>query len=138
MVLRVVIAACASARGASRAIFDSAASNHWTLLASSHVVSEIDTNLETLPGEGTRHWDVLRPSVTLVPDVLTFEWSAVFGQAKDRPILFTAAACADVLLTLDRRSFRDLLGGTFYGLALLKPGEFLQRERTNCSLHVAM
>lgn len=125
----VVIAACASARGASRAIFGSAANNHWMLLASSYVVSEIEANLETLSGEGARQWDVLRPAITLVPDVLTFEWIAVFGQAKDRPILFTAAACADVLLTLDRRSFHDLLGGAFYGLSLLKPGDFLQRER---------
>lgn len=101
----------------------------WTLLPNGYVVSEIDANLDTLPGEGARRWDVLRPSMTLVSDVLTFEWIAIFGQVKDRPILYTAAACADVLLTLDRRSFRDLLGGAFYGLALLKPGDFLQRER---------
>jgi hypothetical protein len=34
-----------------------------------------------------------------------------------------------VLLTLDRREFTDLLGTSFYGLAILKPGDFLQRER---------
>jgi hypothetical protein len=38
-------------------------------------------------------------------------------------------AWAEVLLTLDRRDFADLLGGSFYGLAILTPGEFLQRER---------
>jgi hypothetical protein len=43
--------------------------------------------------------------------------------------LFTAAAWADVLLTLDRHDFGDLLGGAFYGLAILKPGDFLKRER---------
>ena len=62
--------------------------------------------------------------------MLTFEWPTVFAPARDRPILFTAAAWADVLLTLDRRDFADLLGTSFYGLAILKPGDFLQRERT--------
>ncbi len=125
----VVIAACASSLGASRAIFDGATENHWTLVTSSYVLSEIDANLDTFPDEFAAHWDALRHSIKLVPDVLTFEWIAVFSQAKDRPILYTAAASADVLLTLDGRSFRDLLGGEFYGLALLKPGDFLQRER---------
>jgi hypothetical protein len=49
--------------------------------------------------------------------------------AKDRPILFTAAAWADVLLTLDRHDFGNLLGGAFYGLVILNPGDFLKRER---------
>jgi hypothetical protein len=61
--------------------------------------------------------------------VVTFEWATVFAACKDRPILFTAAAWADVLLTLDRHDFADLLGGTFYGLEILKPGDFLKRER---------
>jgi carbamoylphosphate synthase small subunit len=30
--------------------------------------------------------------------------------AKNKPVLITAAACADLLLTLDRRNFRTLLG----------------------------
>ena len=53
----------------------------------------------------------------------------MFAPARDRPILFTASAWAEVLLTLDRRDFTDLLGTSFYGLAILKPGDFLQRER---------
>lgn len=61
--------------------------------------------------------------------MLTFEWPAVFAPARDRPILFTASAWAEVLLTLDRRDFADLLGTSFYELAILKPGDFLQRER---------
>jgi len=66
----------------------------------------------------------------VVPDILSFEWAAVLVPAKDRPILFTATAWSDVLLTLDRRDFGDLLGGLFYGLPIMKPGDFLQRERT--------
>ena len=34
-----------------------------------------------------------------------------------------------MLLTLDRRDFRDLLGQTIYGLRVLTPGEFLRIER---------
>jgi hypothetical protein len=44
-------------------------------------------------------------SLAKVADVLAFEWATVFAPAKDRPILFTAAAWADALLTLDRRDF---------------------------------
>ena len=57
------------------------------------------------------------------------EWPVVFGPSKDRPILFTAAAFGDVLLTLDRNDFGPLMGTGFYGLAVLTPGNFLRRER---------
>jgi hypothetical protein len=60
----------------------------------------------------------------------------VFATAKDRPILFSAPACADVLLTLVRGDL-DPLGGEFYGLAILTPGSFLQRERTAGRLKTA-
>jgi hypothetical protein len=64
-----------------------------------------------------------------VDDVLTLDRAVVFEPAKDRPILFTALAWADVLLTLDRADFGALLGSTFYGLAIVTPGLFLERER---------
>jgi hypothetical protein len=62
-------------------------------------------------------------------DVLTLDRPVVFGPAKDRPILFSAMAWADVLLTLDRSDFGHLMDTTFYGLLVLKPGVFLERER---------
>ena len=34
-----------------------------------------------------------------------------------------------MLLTLDLRDFRDLLGQTLYGLRVLTPGNFLRIER---------
>jgi len=34
-----------------------------------------------------------------------------------------------VLLTLDRSDFGSMLGNTFYGLSILTPGMFLERER---------
>jgi hypothetical protein len=53
----------------------------------------------------------------------------VFHAAKDRPILFSAPAWADVLLTLDRGDFEGLMDKPFYGLLVFKPGVFLERER---------
>ncbi len=63
-------------------------------------------------------------------DVLTLDRASVFEPAKYRPILFSALAWSQVLLTLDRADFGKLFGGTFYGLSILTPGMFLERERT--------
>lgn len=62
-------------------------------------------------------------------DVLTIDRPAVFAAAKDRPILFSALACADVLLTYDTGDFEGLLGRSFYELGVLTLGNFLDRER---------
>lgn len=62
-------------------------------------------------------WLRLRNRLQLVDDVLTIDKPAVFPVTKDRPILFSALATADVLLTLDRVDFGRLLGTRFYGLA---------------------
>jgi hypothetical protein len=74
-------------------------------------------------------WNVLRVKLRAVPDAVTFPWISSLLPGKDRPILYTAAAWAEVLLTLDRKHFHDLLGQSFYGLEILKPGEFLFHER---------
>jgi hypothetical protein len=36
---------------------------------------------------------------------------------------------AEVLLTLDRGDFASVMGTNFYGLEVLTPGDFLERER---------
>jgi hypothetical protein len=68
--------------------------------------------------------------LAVMDDVLTLDRLVVFPSAKDRPILFSALAWAEVLLMLDRGDFGALLGTTFYGLRVLKPGSFLEQERT--------
>ena len=93
------------------------------------MLREIQANLVGLPSGATRTWLTLRPLVTVEGDELTFPWPVDFGAAKDRPVLFSALAAADVLLTLDRRDFGRLLGGQIYGLWVLTPGAFLRRER---------
>jgi hypothetical protein len=62
-------------------------------------------------------------------DVLTLGLPVVFPAGKDRPILFSALAWADILLTLDWGDFGGLMDKPFYGLLVLKPGLFLERER---------
>jgi hypothetical protein len=125
----VLLAASGSERGASREIFRLASLNGWVLLATPYVVEELLTNLPRLPARATADWAWLRPNLIIMDDVLTLDRAAVFEPAKDRPILFSALAWAEVLLTLDRQDFGALLGGAFYGLDILTPGVFLQRER---------
>ena len=43
--------------------------------------------------------------------------------------MISALAWADVLLTSAAEIFAELLGRSFYDWAVLKPGDFLQRER---------
>lgn len=125
----MAIAASLSATGASRLIFLNAAANGWRLLVSPWVLREVRDNLADNPPEFARTWLSLRHNVVVEEDEFTFGWPIVFEAAKDKPVLFSALDCADVLLTLDRRDFRDLLGETIYGLHVLTPGEFLRGER---------
>lgn len=125
----VAIAASLSATGASREVFNHAASQGWRLLVSPWVLREVRDNLANKPPEAARTWVLLRAKATVEYDELTFDWPIVFEASKDKPVLFSALACADVLLTLDRRDFRELLGQTIYGMSVLTPGEFLRIER---------
>ena len=125
----VLLSACASAQGASREIFRLATGNGWSLLATPYVVEEVVRNLPAFPVEASADWIPLRRQLVLLDDVLTLDRPAVFPAGKDRPVLFGALAWADVLLTLDRADFGSVLGNEFYGLPVLKPGMFLERER---------
>jgi hypothetical protein len=125
----VLLAASGSAAGASHEIFRRAPVNDWTLVATPYVLEEVLRNLPDLPPSATAEWARLRPALVVMDDVLTITLPAVFPVAKDRPILFSALAWADVLLTLDQGDFGTLLGQSFYGLPILRPGEFLGRER---------
>lgn len=125
----VVLAACGRSTGASHALFEAAHRNGWILMASPYVLSEVGANLPRLGGAASQVWGRLRSKLLLVRDVWTIDRPAVFGPAKDRPVLFTAAAWAQVLLTLDRGDFGALMSTGFYGLIVITPGDFLERER---------
>lgn len=76
-----------------------------------------------------QEWKSLRARVVVEKDEFIFHRPLVFDIAKDKPVLVTALACADVLLTLDRRDFAPLIGQTVYGLRVRTPGGFLREER---------
>lgn len=125
----VLLAASGSSRGASREIFHRAPVCGWVLLATPYVIEEVLANLANFPDAAMADWARLRLDLALMDDVLTLDQAAVFESVKDRPILFGALAWSEVLLTLDRDDFGAQLGGMFYGLSILTPGMFLERER---------
>ena len=125
----VLLAACRSKSGASRAILDIAAIQGWKLIASPWVRNEVEKNLSKFPFETTATWAGLRSRISLADDVVSIDRALVFPASKDRPVLITALAWADVLLTLDREDFIKVLGSSCYGLPILLPSEFLIRER---------
>ena len=125
----VILAACGRPQGASRAIFDLHDQAGWRLLASSYVINEVRTNVPRLGSTAVEAWAECATRLVRVEDKLVFDWPVVFGPSKDRPILFSAAAFADILLTLDWGDFGPLMGTGFYGLPIMKPGPFLERER---------
>lgn len=130
----VALAACGRPAGASRAIFNAASVNGWDLVSSSYSITEVTRNLGKLPGTAASEWQMIASRLRLVRDVWTSDRPAVFGVAKDRPVLFTAAAWADVLLTLDTADFLCLLGDRFYALHVLTPGLFLEWQRATGEL----
>jgi predicted nucleic acid-binding protein len=125
----VLLAACGSGKGASREIFRRAPKQPWTLITIPYVLEEVARNLRNLPPQASADWVRLRRQLRIEDNVLSLDRPAVFVPAKDRPILFSALAWSDVLLTLDTRDFGELLDKEFYGLAVLRPGAFLERER---------
>ena len=125
----VLLAAAASHRGAWREIFRLASPNEWVMITTAYVVDEVLRNLPDFPPVVSAEWARLRLELLLMEDVVTVDRPAVFSAGKDRPILFSALAWADVLLTLDSADFGKFLGSSFYGMPVLRPGQFLLSER---------
>jgi predicted nucleic acid-binding protein len=131
----VLLAAAKSSEGASRALFDYAPETGWTLLASPWVNGETVHNLDKFESDVRKAWQRLEPKLSLVADVVSLDRALVFPVPKDRPVLITALAWADVLLTLDRADFINLLGSSCYGMPIMTPSDFLERERAAGRLH---
>ena len=127
----VLLAAAGSASGASRGVFDYATAQRWQLVSSPWALGEVSRNLPDLPADAAHDWARIRRKVTIVADVLVLDRPVVFRASKDRPILFSALAAADVLLTLDKTDFATVLGGSFYGLRVRLPYYFLEEERAS-------
>jgi len=122
----VLLAAAGSPMGGSAAILDRRGASGWTLQASPYVLGEVERNLDLMPAGAEARWQRLRGEIAVVRDILTLDRPVVFAPAKDRPVLFSALAWSDVLLTLDAADFAGLLGSSFYGLEILTPGDLLR------------
>ena len=125
----VILAACSSASGASFEVIRRAPANSWALITTPYVQSEVARNISRLSPGADASWNAIIPQLRVCADILVFDRPAIFSPAKDRPILFSAFAYADVLLTLDQNDFGSFMDRTFYGLTVLRPGAFLERER---------
>jgi predicted nucleic acid-binding protein len=125
----VLLAACGSATGASREIFTRAHANAWELISTPYVLHEVHRNLEELPLSASTSWMMLKPALQFHDDIFTLDRPAIFQPSKDRPILFSALAWAEILLTLDEDDFGPLMRQPFYGLLVFRPGVFLESER---------
>jgi len=125
----VLLAACGSTTGASRETFRIAESESWEIISTPYVISEITTNILELGLVAVETWNCIRGKLQIVRDILTIDLPVVFPKSKDRPILFSAFAWADVLLTLDRKDFDDLIGRRFYDLPVLTPAMFVEWHR---------
>lgn len=99
-------------------------------MASPWVVGEAEHNIPKFGSEVSEAWQRLAPQLSIVTDVVSLDRALVFPVPKDRPVLVTALAWADVLITLDHADFVNLLGSACYGMPIMLPSEFLIRERT--------
>ncbi len=124
----VLLAAAGSTSGASRLLITSARRERWTLLTSAYCVREAEHNLPKLSPKATADWSRrIKPRLTIVGTHLVLDRPLIYRAIKDRPVVITALTLkADVLLTLDRDDFHDLLGSSVYGLPIRTPGEFLK------------
>ena len=127
----VLLAAAGSTSGASRLLIISAKREGWILLTSAYCVREAEHNLPKLAPKAAADWHrLIKPRPTIVGTHLVLDRPLIYRAVKDRPVVITALSLkTDVLLTLDRDDFHDLLGSSVYGLSIRTPGEFL-RERS--------
>ncbi len=127
----VLLAACGSAKGASRHVCEEGAACGWRLVTSGYCRNEGLRNLPKLGDSALSAWEsIVEPRIGLVADVLALDRILVFGKAKDRPVVISAlAADAEVLLTLDRADFHHVFGSQVYGMLIRTPAEFLMEQR---------
>jgi hypothetical protein len=112
----------------------SAREPEWLGLDDEPVVEEVGRNLADFPLSVSGQWIRLRSDLLLMDDVLTLNRPVVFSAGKDRPVLFSALAWADVLLTLDSGNFGELLAGSFYRMpVLLETDKLWQKCAPSCS-----
>lgn len=131
----VLLAATGSAKGASRFVILTAATQGWELVSSDYCAEEVRRNLPKLGPAAARAWRRLVSRLRFVRADVALDRPLVFPKAKDRPVVITdLAARAEWLLTLDEGDFHAKLGREVYGLKIATPGEFLLELRAQGTL----
>lgn len=129
----VIIAGSLSRGGASRVLLTLAEAGLFQMIVSRQILDEVERNLrmklpQALPlaAELLSH---ISPEVVDDPEPAEFvEWLPVI-EAKDAPILQAAlAAGAEYLVTLNSRDFTPEVA-VAAGIAILNPGQFVERVR---------
>jgi hypothetical protein len=122
----VALAACGRP-SESRAIFDLAPRNGWTLMISGYVIAEVTLNLPRLgaPTAG-RDW-----GSNCSPYAMYGQWTDPPSSVRPKTgQFFYGRSVVASITTLDRGDFGAVMGGRFYRLDVLTPGDFLERERS--------
>ena len=132
----VILAACRSRTGSSRAIFDLAEWNGWELLGTNYVCGEVEKHIVEFHEAAQEEWRQMRARLHIVRTAWVIDRIAVFPNPKDKPVLCSAIRWADALLTHDRSGFQELLGTQFFGLLITTPGKFIKDKRVSGILKV--
>ena len=127
----VLLAACGSAKGASRFLIREASARGWELVSSDYCAEEVERNLPKVGRSAGPAWEgIVRPQVRFEATSLALDKPLVFPKAKDRPVVIAALdVSAEWLLTLDEGDFQTKLGREVYGVSIATPGEFLMKQR---------
>jgi len=127
----VLLAAAGSSKGASRLVIELADAQGWTLLSAFYCLEETRRNLPKLTETAPADFDqIVCPAVAFRTTQWVVDRPVLSSATKDKPVLASALAYdCEVLLTLDRADFQNLLGTQFYGLRLLTPGDWLRLWR---------
>jgi predicted nucleic acid-binding protein len=122
-----ILAACGSAKGLSRLIFNYAESECWHLVTAEYCIAEVRKNVSKLPGLAAQVWESqIYNKLDLVPSEIVIDRPIVFPVTKDRPVIFSALGVeAAYLITSDTADFAHVLGSSVYGVRVRTPMTFL-------------
>lgn len=125
----VILSACGSIKSLSRLITLIAPERGWELLSSAYCRAETSRNVGKFGPAASVHWETLRDRLVWTPNALASQRPLLLAASKDKPVLISAlAAQSQVLLTLDTRDFKLLIGTVVYGMLVTTPRDLLVRQ----------
>ena len=126
----VLIAASGSVSGASRCLIAKREQFKLELYSSFYCLGEVERNIDKLANAREAWVNEVYPCLTIVADAYSSRFPVTFSVSKDRPVLLSALAeQVEILLTLDRHDFVEVLGKTVYGMLICTPADLLRTLR---------